>query len=143
MLVDILAKGGNLLFNIAPGPDGSWHEGAYALLREMGEWMDVNGEAIYETRAIPPYKENNVCFTSKKDGTFYAIYLAGEEESALPERIEISSLKPEKGSKVTLLDGGTKVNWSDSGDSWTLEVPAEASGSLTGRPAWVFKIEKP
>ena len=76
LLVDIVAKGGNLLLNIAPGPEGQWHEGAYQLLSEIGDWMKVNNEAIYETRAIAPYKEGNICFTQKKDGSIYLIYLS-------------------------------------------------------------------
>ena len=47
MLIDIVAKGGNLLYNIGPAPDGTWPEAAYKLLDEMGKWIDVNGEAIY------------------------------------------------------------------------------------------------
>lgn len=143
MLVDIVAKGGNLLFNIAPGPDGSWHEGAYVLLEEMGAWMENNSEAIYETRAIAPYKENQVCFTHKKDGTLYAIYLAGEEEEQLPETINLTTLIPEKGSKITLLEGNSRIKWSGTSEGWTLTVPQKVSQSLAGRPAWVFKIEKP
>lgn len=38
MLVDIVAKGGNLLLNIAPSPEGEWQEGAYQLLDEFGAW---------------------------------------------------------------------------------------------------------
>jgi len=66
LLVDIVAKGGNLLLNVAPGPDGKWHDGAYELFEEIGNWMDVNSEAIYETRAIAPYKEGKVCFNQKR-----------------------------------------------------------------------------
>jgi alpha-L-fucosidase len=142
MLVDIVAKGGNLLFNIAPGPDGTWHEGAYTLLKEMGEWMDVNGEAIYGTRAIAPYKENNVCFTSK-DKVLYAFYLPGEEETALPETIELTSLAPDKGARITLLGGEGKISWKETQEGWSLKVPAKVSNSTAGRVAWVFKIEQP
>ena len=42
MLVDIVSKGGNLLLNIAPGPDGAWHDQAYQLLEEVGAWMKIN-----------------------------------------------------------------------------------------------------
>ena len=87
LLVDIVAKGGNLLLNIAPGPLGQWHDGAYQMLEELGAWMDVNNEAIYETRALSPFKEGNICLTKKKDGTVYAIYLAEEGEAQLPAHL--------------------------------------------------------
>ena len=51
MLVDVVAKGGNLLLNIGPGPDGAWHDAAYDRLAALGAWMKVNSEAIYATRA--------------------------------------------------------------------------------------------
>ncbi len=71
MLVDIVAKGGNLLLNIAPSPEGEWQQGAYDLLQEYADWMKINSEAIYETRAMAPYKEGNICMTQKEDGTMY------------------------------------------------------------------------
>jgi alpha-L-fucosidase len=138
-----VAKGGNLLFNIAPGPEGTWHDGAYALLEEMGAWMKVNGEAIYETRAVAPYKEKNVCFTSGKGDTYYAIYLPGEAETSLPETIELASLIPRMGSKITLLDGGPEIKWNETEIGWMMTIPALARESFTDRHAWVFKVEKP
>lgn len=40
LLVDIVAKGGNLLLNVAPGPEGEWQKGAYDLLEEYRNgWM--------------------------------------------------------------------------------------------------------
>jgi alpha-L-fucosidase len=143
MLVDIVAKGGNLLFNIAPGPDGTWHDGAYDLLEEMGEWMDINSESIYGTRAIAPYKEKNICFTGKQEDTYFAIYLPAEGETSLPETIELASLVPQMGSKVTLLDGGNDIEWMEAGEGWSMKIPAQARKSSTGRHAWVFKVEQP
>jgi len=142
LLVDIVAKGGNLLLNIAPGPDGTWHDGAYELLNEMGNWLKVNGEAIYETRAIAPYKENNICFTSKKDGTIYAIYLAKEGEESLPQKIELTSLCPEKGSNVSILGIRKKIKWEKTEKGYLIKIPESVIKSSTGRYAWVFKIIK-
>ena len=63
MLIDIVSKGGNLLYNIAPGPDGTWHDEAYRLLEEMGEWMKINGEAIYSKRtSVTPEKRIRIIF---------------------------------------------------------------------------------
>lgn len=52
-LVDCTAKGGNLLLNICPDGDGNVPEGQRAVLEEVGAWMDVNSESIYNTRKSP------------------------------------------------------------------------------------------
>lgn len=66
---------GNLLLNIAPGPDGTWQSGAYDLLREYADWMKINSEAIYNTRPLAPFKENTVRLTRLPDGTTYLLLL--------------------------------------------------------------------
>jgi len=48
-LVDRVSKNGYLLLNVGPKPDGTIPEGAKEVLLAMGAWLDVNGEAIYET----------------------------------------------------------------------------------------------
>ena len=53
MLIDIASKGGNLLLNIGPKPDGTFPDNAIERLAAIGDWMDVNGEAIYGTDASP------------------------------------------------------------------------------------------
>ena len=52
-LVKIAARGGNYLLNIGPKPDGTFPEESVHRLKEIGRWMDVNGEAIYGTQASP------------------------------------------------------------------------------------------
>lgn len=47
------ARGGNLLLNIGPKGDGSVPEGVEEVFRRVGKWMEVNGEAIYESRPVP------------------------------------------------------------------------------------------
>ncbi len=50
-LCDIASKGGNYLLNVGPKPDGSFPEQSVQALKEIGDWMKVNGEAIYATKA--------------------------------------------------------------------------------------------
>jgi alpha-L-fucosidase len=138
LLVDIVAKGGNLLLNIAPGPEGQWHEEAYELLAGIGEWMKLNGHAIYETRAIPPYKEGNICLTAKKDGAVYAIYLAGEHESSLPASISMNSIRPKPGAEIRL--SGTRLKWKSTASGFTAEIPVKLRNNPPGKYAWVLEI---
>ena len=48
-LADVVSKNGNLLLNVGPRPDGTIAEPEVALLEEIGDWLAVNGEAIYGT----------------------------------------------------------------------------------------------
>ncbi|MDI9638966.1 alpha-L-fucosidase [Kamptonema cortianum] len=53
LLVDIVSKGGNLLLNVGPKPDGTFPQESVDRLREIGSWMRINGESIYGTTASP------------------------------------------------------------------------------------------
>jgi len=67
LLCDIVSKNGNLLLNIGPKADGTIPEGMVTRLKEMGKWLKVNGEAIYETRPWEVYGEFEGEFTQSKD----------------------------------------------------------------------------
>lgn len=142
MLVDIVSKGGNLLLNIGPGPDGTWYDEAYERLKAIGEWMDINSEAIYETRKIVPYRDGQVCFTQNKDQkAIYAIYLLNEDE-ALPEIIEVKLPEIPAKAKMTVLGSGAKVKYTIEGDSYKLVLPKKVISKPPSNKAVVIKIEK-
>lgn len=74
LLVNIIAKGGNLALNIAPQPDGRLPRRGMEALRGLGAFLKRNGEAVYGTRACAPYFKDGWAFT-RKEHTIYAFYL--------------------------------------------------------------------
>jgi alpha-L-fucosidase len=138
LLVDIVAKGGNLLFNIAPGPLGQWHDDAYRLLEDIGRWMKVNSEAIYATRAIAPYKEGKVCITRKGDKTLYIYYMAAEGES-MPSTISMSAFSLPAGAKVKMLGTDSSLKWKKEGTGFLINIPEKIRKSPPSDYVWVLK----
>jgi alpha-L-fucosidase len=140
LLVDIVVKGGNLLLNIGPAPDGTWPEGAYILLEEIGKWMNINGEAIYGTRAMAPYRDGKVCINRKGDNTWYLFYMADEGEN-MPAAVAMKGLTLPQGAKVTVNGTKTKCSWLNGTDSFTVNIPSKVINKPPSDYVWVMKIE--
>jgi alpha-L-fucosidase len=140
MLSDIVAKGGNLLLNIGPGPDGTWYPEAYDRLKEVGAWLRINGEAIYNTRIIAPYFDGKLRFTRGKDGSAYMIYLLDKDEK-LPAEIAVKGFVPEKGARISLMgEKGSQIKWKTEGDGFKLSVPESLNRALPSGYAVTFKV---
>ena len=139
-LVDIVAKGGNLLLNIAPSPEGEWDAGAYGLLKEIGDWMNINDEAIYGTKTMAPYKFGNVCVTTKSDGSLYLIYLVGEGQKSLPSTIEFPVIIP-KNANATILGMKSSLQMKREKEMISIKLPLNLRSKLLGKPAFVIKIK--
>jgi alpha-L-fucosidase len=108
MLIEIVAKGGNFLLNIGPDADGAFPDITLERLREIGDWMAVNGDAIYGTRAIAPYQEGDIRFTQKA-GKVYAIIMTDENNPK--ESITISTILPASDSEIFMLGITEPLKW--------------------------------
>jgi alpha-L-fucosidase len=107
----IVSRGGNFLLNIAPDPQGRFDSIAYTRLEEIGAWMQINGQAIYNSKPVAPYEIKNgdagtwVFTQVEKD--IYAIWIPGENNTQ-PAALNVSyfgkthvqSLNPNNKSKL-------------------------------------------
>ena len=141
LLADIVSKGGNLLLNIGPGPDGEWHDTAYLRLKEIGGWISVNGEAIYGTRPFRIQGYRNLRFTQCRKSTVYIIYLARENELAMPAGFFVPGFLPAPGTTICLLGGKYPLQWKADGNGFLVEIPADQGLKPPTRYAWAFKVQ--
>ena len=118
MLVDVVAKGGNLLLNVGPDADGNLPREAVERMEQIGGWMDCNGVAIYGTRPLYPYCQGNVRFTQSKDGKHrYAICLIEGSQTSVSfeipykvKRVKCIAPKNKRTVKCTATENGTLVD---------------------------------
>ena len=142
-LIEVVAKGGSLLLGIGPKPDGTLQEEEITRLKEIGAWLAINGNAIYNTRTADRYADGEVYFTQSKDSaTLYALANLQENE-AMPATISWTGNLPKKGSKVKLLQTGANVKWVAEGDKITIYVPATLLKTAKTPPAMAFSFSRP
>jgi alpha-L-fucosidase len=108
-LLGIAAKGGNLLLNIAPGHLGDFDPDAYRMLREIGEWMKINSEGIYNIRINDLWRQNeSIYFTREKEHkALLIIYLRPVKGYQIELMINDITIKAK--SKNKILSSNTKV----------------------------------
>jgi alpha-L-fucosidase len=107
-LIHIRARGGNMLLNIGPRPDGRIATADEDLLRDLGLWMMLYGEAVRGVRPWTVTNEGDVWFTQKRsEGTVYA--LAGLDRNARSLVLKSVAASPE--TKVTLLGQEGDCTW--------------------------------
>ena len=143
LLIKIVSRGGNLLLNIGPSPEGDWSDTAYTRLKEIGSWIKVHGEAIYNTVPLPPYEENNIVYLQSKDFRTSYVYLLSDDNDRiiLPPTITLNKFSIKKGNKITLMDNpSVKINWQPSGEGCIIQIPKKIQNQSAGKYAIVFKI---
>lgn len=142
LLIKIVSRGGNLLLNIGPSPEGDWSDTAYARLKDIGAWMHVYGNAIYDSKPLAPYEDGNIVYTQSEDGkTKYVFILSDKDNDAvvLPQSLHLPDGIVSKQSRIAIMGIKEKLKW----NATTNEIvfPKKTPQHLFGKYAVVLKVE--
>jgi alpha-L-fucosidase len=134
-LCDIASKGGNFLLNVGPTAEGEFPVESIELLKKMGDWMKVNGEAIYGSKASPWGLFDWGRCTSKETKNGTSLYFSVFKWPA-DGKLTVPGFK-NKVVSAKLIATGAAVKTSLTGDILTLTLPATAPDPI----ASVVKVD--
>ena len=141
-LIDVVSRGGNLLLNVGPTADGRIPVIMQQRLRDIGSWLSINGEAIFETQPWSVGSKgtsdtgsgSSVRYT-RKGADLYAHFLEWPEGE-----VRIDGLDPGERVTVSLLGYERPIEWHVDGRSVVFTPPLMSPHEMPIPFAYVFKI---
>jgi alpha-L-fucosidase len=136
ILINKVARGGNLLLNIGPTADGRIPVIQQQRLSDMGKWLKINGEAIYGSRkwdSAPVVTSATTHYFTKKGNDLYLILTKWPDKPIVIENAG-------KADNVSMLGFSGKVDYSFKGNKLTIIPPAITPANIPCQYAWVFKL---
>ena len=162
MLVDVVSKNGNLLLSVPLRADGTPDPTEIKVVKQIGAWMQINSESIYDTRpwiiygegptaeAANPinaqgfnegrqkYSAKDIRFNRKGDKVLYVTLLGVPEEDITVKALGTKTAQnSRKIRNITMLGSADKVVWAQAQDGLTIACPA----AVPATEAVVYKVE--
>ncbi len=134
LLIEKVALGGNLLLNIGPTADGRIPVIMQQRLIDMGNWLKVNGEAIYETQPWEVASKQDDMYFTVKNNDLYVICTTYPQK---PVTIHGISKKP---AKAVFMGNNKQVKYSQTSKGITLIPPVVTPSDTPCQHAWVIKL---
>jgi alpha-L-fucosidase len=138
-LIDIVSRGGNLLLNVGPTADGRIPVIMQQRLVDIGEWLRVNGEAIYGTK---PWKggrmnksDNGSVYFTQKGKDLFVICTQWPVGKIAVKGVAISNT-----ARVSLLGYDDAIEWRTTEEGVIIHAPSLNPAANPCSYAWVFKI---
>jgi alpha-L-fucosidase len=126
MLIEVVSKGGNLLLNIGPRPDGTIQPEFVSRLEAMGAWMKVNSESIYGTKASPFTALPFFGRATQKGNTLYLHVFEWPRD----HRLRVPELSNRIVSAHLLADPSARLTISKSWEGTFITLPAPAPDDI-------------
>lgn len=142
MLIEIVSRGGNFLLNIGPSPEGDWSDTAYSRLKDIGDWMHVYGNAIYDSKPLAPYQEGNIVYTQAENGKSKYIFILSDKDAdavKLPKSLQLPKDILSGRNKISIM--GTNEQLKLNRNTNEVFFPKKVSSKLFDRYAVVLKVE--
>lgn len=124
MLVDAVSKNGNLLLNIELHPDGSIPAEQKVIIETVGNWLRINGEAIYETRPYKVYGDGKTVRGKRETSNKVEIRNAGNDITAKQKTSEHYNQRTTASSAYA----NDEVRFTTKGDDFYIIVMNPSSG---------------